>query len=355
MNVAIRVDASLDIGTGHVMRCLSLAGMLRRRGADSVFLCSGAPGNLCDLIEQRGFPAVRLAPCPLPAEWQRDADRTGAAIRLRGLRPDLLIVDHYRLDARWEKALRPLVHRIFVFDDLADRPHDCDVLLDQNLHDAADSRYQHLVTPGTRVFVGPRYALMRPEFDSTPARLRDQGLQRLLIFFGGIDPTDEAFKVLAALRSLQADAPATRLVLGPINPRAAEVARLAGGLRGVEVIQVTDRMAQLIAESDLAIGTCGSSTWERCWLGLPALVIVNADNQRDDARILHRLGAVRTLGNGVDTTAEDWTRALRALLEEPAALLEMSRAALQVMQGRTAALQDLWAALESLLPLCVPS
>ena len=345
MNVAIRVDASHDIGTGHVMRCLSLAGLLRERGAHSLFLCGDTAGNLCGLIEDRGFPATRLPISRLPADWQQDADDTCTGLRSRGFRPDLLVVDHYGLDARWESTLRSLVGRIFVLDDLADRTHDCDVLLDQNLHDSPESRYRGLVKPGTRVFVGPRFALMRPEFDTTAIRPRDQGLRSLLVFFGGTDPTDEARKLVSALRMLGADAAPANMVLGPVNPRAAEVARLAAGLARINVIGTTDRMAQLMSDADLGVGTCGGSAWERCALGLPALVVVNAENQRDDTRILQALGAVRSLGDAADTSVDDWAAALRALREDPAALLAMSRASVEVMRGRQDARRELEAAL----------
>jgi UDP-2,4-diacetamido-2,4,6-trideoxy-beta-L-altropyranose hydrolase len=347
VNVAIRVDASLDIGTGHVMRCLALASRLRERGAQSLFLCGDTAGNLCDLIQELGFGAARLPAYRLPADWQRDADGTCSAIGSRGLVPDLLVVDHYGLDARWERALHPLVGRIFVIDDLANRFHDCDVLLDQNLHDFPDSRYLALVKPGTRVFVGPRFALMRSEFDNAAVRLRDQGLRRLLIFFGGTDPTNEAQKLISALRTLGTDSPDAMLVLGPVNPHAAGVERSAAGLTKIEIFKSTSRMAELMSEADLGVGTCGASAWERCSLGLPALVVVNAENQRDDARILHALGAVRNLGCSVDAKIDDWVAALRALQQDPMALLAMSRASAHVMQGREDAWQELEATLAS--------
>lgn len=327
------------------MRCLALAGLLRDRGAKSLFLCAETAGHLCDFIEDRGFPAARMPISELPAGWKEDAEHTRAAIGSRKLQPHLLVVDHYKLDARWERALRSFVGRIFVFDDLADRSHDCDVLLDQNLHDCPELRYKGLVSAETRVFVGPRFALMRPEFETRAARLRDQGLQRLLVFFGGIDPTNEAFKLVSALRILGERAPETKLVLGPINPGAQDLRRFAASIAKVAVIGATDQMAKLITEADLGIGTCGISAWERCWLGLPALVVISADHQRDDARILQALGAVRCLGDAANVTIGDWVAALRAVQTEPAALLSMSHASAQVMRGRREALRDLEAAL----------
>jgi UDP-2,4-diacetamido-2,4,6-trideoxy-beta-L-altropyranose hydrolase len=357
--VAIRADASLDIGTGHVMRCLTLAGVLRKRGAVVLFLCREHAGNLCDFVEERGYSVARLPPfAPEPGTtraatqaagwrlyWRADADQTRAAMELRGIRPDLLVVDHYGLNGHWEAELRPVVRRIFVLDDLADRSHDCDVLLDQSLHDSPESRYVGLVKESTRVFVGPRYALLRPEFDDVAIRLRDLGLRQLLVFFGGTDPSNEALKLVSALRVLGTQAPLTRVVLGTVNPHREAVCRAAEGFGAVEIIQTTNQMAKLMAEADLGIGTCGGAAWERCVLGLPSLVVVTAECQRDDARILHKLGAVRNLGDGIRTSVELWVAEIRALQNDPAALRDMSRAAATVMHGREEALRDLEGAL----------
>jgi len=345
MRVAVRTDASLTIGTGHVMRCLTLAWMLRKRGAAVFFVCRERSGNLCDLIEEQGFAVIRLPALDAATPWQEDAMETRVAIESQGGRVDLLVVDHYALDARWEQMLRPLAGRLFVIDDLADRSHACDVLLDQNLHDAPDSRYRDLVPASTRVFVGPRFALLRPEFDAVAARLRDQGLQRLLVFLGGTDPSNEALKLVLALQGLGADAPLTTIVLGPTNPHAESVRQAAQGMDRVSVIGATKRMAGLMDEADLGIGTCGGAAWERCALGLPALVVVNAENQRDDARILHALGAVRNLGDATATGVERWIAEIRALKQDPAALQAMSQAAAEVMRDRRLAMRDLEAAL----------
>jgi UDP-2,4-diacetamido-2,4,6-trideoxy-beta-L-altropyranose hydrolase len=342
MKTVLRADASLALGTGHVMRCLTLATALREQGATAAFACRVQEGHLCDLIEERGFPVSRL---PGGASWRDDADGTRAAIETQGGAVDLLVVDHYELDRRWEQLLRPLARRLLVIDDLANRPHDCDVLLDQNLHDSPESRYSGLVGAATRVFVGPRYALLRPEFDGVEPRLRALGLRKLLVYFGGTDPTNEALKVVLALRGLGADAPAATFVLGPTNPHAQSVRAAAHACAGIEILATTDRMAALMVDADLGIGTCGGAAWERCVAGLPSLVVVNADNQRDDARILHGMGAVRALGDAGSVSIEQWQNELRSLLSQPAVLEEMSRASASVMHDRKAALRQLELAL----------
>ncbi|MEI6791172.1 MAG: UDP-2,4-diacetamido-2,4,6-trideoxy-beta-L-altropyranose hydrolase, partial [Myxococcaceae bacterium] len=141
MNVLIRTDASKKIGSGHVMRCLTLADGLRMRGAQIKFSCIRHEGHLCDLISERGYEVISAI------------ENTGAS--------DLLIVDHYELDENWETSQRPFCKRIFVIDDLA-RSHDCDILLDQNLVADFKTRYTGKVLANCKLLLGPEYALLPP-------------------------------------------------------------------------------------------------------------------------------------------------------------------------------------------------
>lgn len=361
MLVVIRADASLEIGTGHVMRCLALAESLRSKGAECFFVCREEDGHICDVVEARNFRCVRLPKAANDARagagsnagfaafQEIDARQTIAAVDSCGRNPDLLVVDHYRLDRSWESLVRACVRRIFVIDDLADRMHDCDLLLDQNLHDSPGIRYAGLVPEGAKVFVGPEYALLRPEFGGVPAVTRTRGLIRMLSFFGGADSTNESLKVVEALRSMGASAPQTEIVLGPANPHANTVLDAARGVACLNVIRQTDNMAGLMREADLGLGTCGVAAWERCCAGLPSLVVVSADNQRDDARILHSLGAVRNLGDAAGVGAQRWARGIRDLQNDPSALTAMSIAAASVMRGRGEAASRFEGALASIL------
>jgi len=344
VQVAIRTDASQAIGTGHVMRCLALAGLLRERGAVVRFLCRDEPGNLCDYVASRGFEVRRLA-AATELDWQLDFQQSRLGLGAPGASLDLLVVDHYALDERWERSLRPFARRIFVFDDLADRRHDCDLLLDQNLRDHPESRYAGLVPAGARVFVGPEYALLRPEFNSLAPRTRNQGLRRLFVYLGGGDSRHALLSVVEGLHLLGSVAPITTLVLGAANPDAEEVRAAARAVAQLTVLDTTHEMARLIDEADLGIGTCGIAAWERCLLGLPALLVVTADNQRDDARALHALGAARNLGEAGAVTGGKWAQALEALLRDPETLQSMSQAAAAVMARRQVAMRELEAAL----------
>lgn len=198
MKVVFRTDSSVQIGSGHVMRCLTLAEQLREMGVEILFICRELIGNLNDLIVSKGF---NLCPLPAPEKfdvvldwnqhaswlevpWEKDANETTDCLKKSIGHADWLIVDHYALDTIWERRLRLQAANIMVIDDLADRPHDCNMLLDQNLYTNSESRYQGLVTENCLKFFGPRYALLRKEFIAARRQLRKRNgtIRRILIF-----------------------------------------------------------------------------------------------------------------------------------------------------------------------------
>lgn len=314
MQVVFRTDASLQIGTGHVMRCLTLADALCERGAQCRFICRPHKGHLLDLIVRRGHEAIELpagdknyqgAADPehaawLGVDWTTDAEQTRQSLGHQSV--DWLIVDHYALDRRWELSMRQLCDKLMVIDDLADRLHDCDLLLDQNLgRTAAD--YSGLLPVSTTTLIGPQYALLRPEF----AQWRTYSLQRreqpqlkhLLITMGGVDKDNVTSQVLDALKFC--DLPQNlriTVVMGPHAPWLAQVqAQAAECPLTTQVLVGTNNMADLMANNDLAIGAAGSTSWERCCLGLPTLIFVLAENQQEGSVALQRAGAAILLRN----------------------------------------------------------
>lgn len=339
MTTLIRADATLDIGTGHVMRCAALGKRLLARGEQVHFVSSALPDRLREWLVDSGFGLTIFQHFDVK-NWQIDLIDTLAVARRIGP-VDLLIVDHCAIERSWEQGMRDQVRRIMVIDDLATRYHDCDLLLDQNLRSDA-MRYAHLLPHGTLQFLGPQYALLRPEFD-TPGllRVRSGKIARLLVFFGGTDPGNQTAKVIDALHSLGSRAPGVTFVLGPAYPDHEYIHRRVEGLQNVVVLDATDSMSILMAEADLAIGTCGVAAWERCMLGLPSLVVVTAENQREDADILHRLGAVENLGDANDVSAEHWATAISRAIEQPDRVRAMGQSAQRVMSGRQEAVAEL--------------
>lgn len=308
MRIAFRTDASLQIGTGHVMRCLTLADALREHGAQCRFICRPHSGHLLDLIAKRGHQAIALpavndhykAPADpahaawLGTDWATDAEQTSKVLDQQPM--DWLVVDHYALDHRWEQAMRPACHRLMVIDDLADRPHDCDLLLDQNLG-RTEHHYDDLLKAGTQRLIGPHYALLRPEFaqwrEYSLARRTQPKLEHLLITMGGVDQGNVTGQILGALKicELPQNLQIT-VVMGPKAPWLSQVQSLAVEMPWpTKVLVGVNNMAQLMANSDLAIGAAGSTSWERCCLGVPTIQLVLAENQKAIAEVLVKEGA----------------------------------------------------------------
>lgn len=342
--IAFRVDASLDIGTGHVMRCLTLADTLRERGAQAMFICRQHPGHLCDLIRLRGYKLMALPaeaasqkvttePAHavwLGTDWMTDAEQTRQALGPQ--RVDWLIVDHYALDHHWELALRPHCNKLMVIDDLADRPHDCDLLLDQNLG-RLEVHYCGLLSSKPQILIGPQYALLRPEFAqwreySLTRRIQPQ-LKQLLITMGGVDKDNATGQVLDGLKccELPVDLQIT-VVMGPHAPWLVQVQAQAAAMPWHTQVRVgVSNMAQLMANSDLAIGAAGGTAWERCALGLPTVVLVLAENQRVGALALRNAGAVVILNE------VHMLRQLLSSLSNTADLLLLGNSAARLTDG----------------------
>lgn len=309
INIVIRTDSSYQIGTGHLMRCLTLAENLTKRGAGVHFICRDLPGNCSFLAEQKKFSLHKLPYDPawqtqensdhkawLGADWQQDAEK---AIEIcKQQQPiDWLIVDSYSLDENWEKDLRPYVKKIMVIDDLADRKHDCDLLLDQNLYEDLEHRYDKLVPANCIKLLGLKYVLLRDEFIKQRAKLkkRDGIVKRIFIFFGGADPDNVTKIAIDAVNKLDRSDIITDVVVGAANKQKQELKTYCSKLANFNFYEQVDNMAELMAKADLAIGAGGTTTWERCCLGLPSIVIPIAKNQETITEIMCRFGAIKRI------------------------------------------------------------
>lgn len=330
MRVVFRTDASLAIGTGHVMRCLTLAVSLRERDAAVSFVCREHDGHLCDLIEARGFAVSRL-PVPnteyqaepepahaswLGASWRDDCEQTRTAIEGAGAKADWLVVDHYAVDHRWESALRKSVGRIMVIDDLADRVHDCDLLLDQNLVAQMRTRYADKVPAACGRLLGPDYALLQPIYAELHDRIppREGQIRRLFIFFGGADSDNITGRALTAFLQLNRPDIEVDVVVTEGSPHAAAILQQVTGHDNIHLHSGLPTLGPLMAKADLAVGGSGATSWERLCLGLPALVVTLADNQRAIADGLSQRDLVNWLGQHDEVNELVIARALGKLL-----------------------------------------
>jgi UDP-2,4-diacetamido-2,4,6-trideoxy-beta-L-altropyranose hydrolase len=313
MHIAIRVDASVDMGSGHVMRCLSLATALRQHGSTCVFICREHPGNLMTHIRSCGFEVLSLGQARhasqllasdgyadwLGASTEQDSRETVEALRHIAL--DWLIVDHYAIDSRWERVFYERNVKIWVIDDLANRSHICHALLDQT-YQRETEEYRQWVPSATRILCGSKYTLLRPEFgklrDQLGAPKQSKSVERILISMGSVDKLNLTARVLDKIKLCHLDPhPHFSAVLGSnalwIDAIKEKISTMT---YKADLYIDTDQMAQLMARSDLAIGAAGSTSWERCCLGLPAIQFVTAANQIFAAAQLHQAGAVVSLG-----------------------------------------------------------
>lgn len=351
MHFVFRVDASSVIGSGHVMRCLTLAQALVARGASASFICREQDGNLCELIVARGLNVHRLHSVTVDelaitvtaeidamhAAWQSDALATQRAIESEVAYADWLIVDHYALDEKWERFLRPFVGRIMVIDDMADRPHDCDLLLDQNLVADMVGRYATHLPERCIKLLGPQYALLQPMYGELHDRipLREAPVRRVFVFVGGADTANVTGRIAGALVDLQATDLRIDIVMAATNPYAAAVRERVADCPGVKFYSGLPTLAPLMVSADLAVGASGAATWERLCLGLPTVVITLAENQRPIAAELHERKLVQWIGDQEVVDERAIGEAVRALLNRPD-LSTWSAACREVIDGRGA-------------------
>lgn len=340
------------MGTGHVVRCLTLAESLRARGASCQFVCRDHPGNMLAHIQANGFevrslpvslgavvvPAAgQLAPAHsswLGVDWETDAGQTLGA--MSGVAVDWLVVDHYAIDARWERRLRPVSKKLMVIDDLADRSHECNLLLDQNwFGEQTPGRYRSLVPASCRCMLGPSHALLRPEYAELRALMppRDGMVRRVLVFMGGSDPLDQTGDVLDALMRPGLDQLVVDVVMGVNHPDPQGIARKVAARPASNLFSGLPSLAGLMARADLMIGGGGSTTWERMCLGLPAVVISIADNQTPTNLAMMKAGYIDFLGQGDKVSVDMIAAAVRAKLADAGGMQLMSRLSQELVQG----------------------
>lgn len=351
-SVAFRTDASFEIGTGHVMRCLTLAQALKDRGARIFFLSRAHPGNLNGEIQKRGYEVRelpesddRIPPASRPVAesdpylaWlgvQRERDAEECIGLLEHERIEWLVVDHYALERSWETRLRNRVGNILAIDDLADRPHDCEVLLDQNFVSDGRERYDSLVPRHCTRLMGPGYALLRKEFAAArrSLELRNGVIRRVLIFFGGADPSNMTGRAIEALGDPDLDHLRVDVVIGPSNTHREQLRRQVAEYRGMELHTNVDNMAELMVAADLALGAGGTTTWERLCVGLPTLVITVAGNQEPSVEALDQGGYVIRLGDQGNVSIELIRDAVRGVIADPAVNRDLQRRGMALVDG----------------------
>jgi UDP-2,4-diacetamido-2,4,6-trideoxy-beta-L-altropyranose hydrolase len=352
MNVVFRVDSSMQLGTGHVMRCLALANKIKQEGGTATFICRNHDGHICSTIKEQGhsviiFPLARLDIEllttnssyieTLGSSIEDDAVETIDAIN--GNQPDWLIVDHYDIDSIWHIKLRSCVNNIFVIDDIAGKKIDCDLLLNQNLG-CQENIYDGIMSDGYEFLLGTKYTLLRPEFnklrnDAFVKREKLTDVKNILITFGGLDVENYSGVIVDELNEIEFGIPIeVNVVLGKHAPHYQSLLSKASSYKNtVNIFSNVTNMAELMLNADVSFGAAGSTSWERCCLGLPAILVVLAENQFEAASQLEDSGGIINLGyiHDVDIL-KTWMRNNLPLTSEK--LEEMSLKAFDVVDGK---------------------
>jgi UDP-2,4-diacetamido-2,4,6-trideoxy-beta-L-altropyranose hydrolase len=347
MKIAFRVDASSQIGTGHFMRCLTLANALQERGAQIFFLSRSLPEYMRNMLAVKGHESVLLksglkenSPGDLfHSHWLGTSQYDDAQESIQALSNhswDWLVVDHYALDVRWESNLRRTVKKIMVIDDLADRKHECDLLLDQNLYREAEKRYKGLLPESCTQLIGPRYALLNPEFAKMRQKVKRTtgNVEQLFVFLGGADIDNVTGQVLEAILSIGCSDLKVDVVVGKANPHRKVIKDYCLHHSNFNYHCNVSNMAELMASADLAIAAGGATTWERCCLGLPSLVVATAENQLEMCIYGADQGLFHYLGKAAQMKAHDYSVVLSTFLSRAENLSVFSRRGYHQVDGR---------------------
>lgn len=336
--IAIRVDASEQIGTGHFMRCLTLADELKQHGVKIRFVSRYLTDHSREMLRERGYEFIGLNSKSVEgdidelthAHWLGGSQQVDAKETISVLSDsvwDWMIVDHYALDARWETMLRESAKHILVIDDLADREHDCDVLLDQNFHADMETRYQGRVPSYCQLLLGPHYVLLREEFQAfrNSAKIRTGSVKRLLVIFGGVDADNLTGLVLEVLANLEPAKLEVDVVIGAQHPCREQIISDCSRLGYVCHLQ-TNRMAELMQNADLAIGACGFTSYEFAAMKLPAILIPVTEIQASVAQGLSNKGVAYGLPLLGANAAEGISAALNKMMASDSYRTAMSLA-----------------------------
>jgi UDP-2,4-diacetamido-2,4,6-trideoxy-beta-L-altropyranose hydrolase len=329
------------------MRCLTLADGLRLLGASVLFICRDLPGNLTREVKSKNFGLVLIGE-------NSGIDDIRDIILDEG-QVDWLVVDSYDYDIEWENAVRDLVGQILAIDDLANRRHNCDMLLDQNLYPNAEKRYRKLVPGRCQMLLGPKYALLRRDFYQIRRRLlpRDGIIRRLLISMGGADPQALTEKAVAAFDLFDKPDAALDVVIGSANPRIETIREICPFPPRCRIHHPAENMARLIADADICIGTAGSTTWERCCLSLPALLIAAGENEVEIASAAQKAGIGKYLGLHNKVNPETIAEELKHLSNRPDVLQTWGANAAGLVDGQ--GLERVCRAITEYSPAEVPS
>lgn len=296
----IRVDASVTIGVGHVMRCLALAQAWHDRGGDTCFVSALLSSSLQERIATEGFEYI---PVNSPAGNEQDATALLSLAEHRDAQ--VLILDGYHFDAKYQATIANFRSTTLTIDDDGRLPvYRSSFVLNQN-PSVSEETYPN-ISKHTRLLLGSQYALLRREFQQsqykTPLVSISDKVFRCLVTLGGSDPDNITAVAIQGLMSLQDEDMEVRVIIGDLNPHANSLVELTSRDKRFELVRNVSDMAKQYAWASFAIAAGGSSNWEMCYFGLPRVVVVLADNQRSNSEYLESEGIAVNIGEMADVS-----------------------------------------------------
>lgn len=326
----VRADASVQMGTGHVMRCLALAQAWQDAGGEVVFAVGEASPTILERLQAEG---IHVAPVQTLPGGDQDAMRVGELAS--HYRPEWVVVDGYQFSGEYHASIRRRGCRVLVVDDCGScGPDGVDVVLNQNLH-AREEMYRDLGSD-KELLLGTKFAMLRREFVRWRGWRREIAPmgRKILITMGGSDPGNCSAQVCGVLRELDIEGVEMRIAVGSSNPHAASLRGMAEKLGGAIGVEQNGDMPELMAWADVAVSSAGSTCWELCMLGLPSVLLVVAANQEPVARELGRMGVAMDASSGA--ARDRLGDRVRELLLSSAMREEMSQRGRNLVDGRGA-------------------
>ena len=284
LNIIFRVDSSNIIGTGHICRCLNLANSIEN--ANIEFICKNFNNNSSNILKNKykvhlikSQNNINLNINTWLGESQfEDAKKTIEIIKNKNI--DWLFIDHYNINKEWEDYLKPHVKKIFVIDDYTNRHHNCDILLNQQIENDKIN-----IIPNTcKLLLGRKYILIKEKYlKISQEKQYPTKLKRINIFMGGGDPSNETLKIIKICYNLnnKLNNPFIfDIVVGSSNKNKEIIKKYCKNKKEFNFYYNIDFMEKLLLNTDLAIGACGGTSYERCIMKVPTLVICIAENQK---------------------------------------------------------------------------
>ena len=329
-NIFFRVDSSFELGFGHLNRCLIFAEIFQKKKFKVHFICKNLRGNLTDEIKKRGFNIHLIK--NLKNSIYSDYQNTRKILKKYEDDTSYLVIDNYDWNKKYENRLRTVVKKIIVIDDLANREHDCDLILDQNFYVDFKHRYDKLVPKNCQKLLGPKYILLRKEFLTSRKKTKISRLKKIFISFGGQDISNETIKVLRAIKNTKLEYETINFIIRKPNKNLKRLKDISKEMNGIKIFTVKNKISKIMENSDLSIGAGGSMTWERAYLGIPSIVSILSKNQLEITNTMEKKGCIYNMGWAKDVKISDYEKIFQKIKIKE--LNTMSRKNKKLVDGR---------------------